>query len=250
MNPATKIRLQKVIADSGIASRRQAEEWISDGRVYVNGTLSQLGDRCDPTLDKIEVDGRALPRSPQPKVVLAMHKPRGYLCTNADPYAKRTVFELLPPELATTRLSCVGRLDMESEGLLILTNNGELQQQLTHPSFQVAKIYHVFLDKPLQLKDIPRLRKGIRWEDERLALDKVFPLRNRGSEDWSRLEVTLHHGKKRELRRLFYAFDYDVKRLVRVQIGAFKLKGLPKGAVKRLTAGEIANLFKTPHLSD
>lgn len=238
------VRIQKLIADSGMASRRQAEKWIEEGRVTINGNVAVLGDRCVPGDELLEVDGKKLPRKMPPKVVIAMNKPKNYLCTNSDPHDGRTVFELLTPELQRLRLFCVGRLDKESEGLLLLTNDGELQQQLAHPSFQVAKIYHVIIDRHLAESDIAKLRKGIRWEGEHLAIDKVFPARTRNGEDWSRLEVTLHHGKKREIRRLFYAFDYEVKKLKRVQIGAFRLKGIPRGKFKILSNHEIGLFFR------
>lgn len=246
MQQRNPIRVQKVIADCGLASRREAEIWISEGRITVNGAVAQLGDRCLPEQDRVEVDGRPLPRRQQPKVVMAMHKPKGYLCTNADPHANRTVFDLLTPEILKLKLSCVGRLDKESEGLLLLTNDGELQQQLTHPSFQVRKVYHVTIDQALRSSDLPKLLKGIRWEDEHLSVERVFPLKSRTGEDWTRLEVTLHHGKKREIRRLFFAFGYDVKRLCRVQIGGFRLKGIPRGAARSLTKTEIKSLFLDP----
>jgi 23S rRNA pseudouridine2605 synthase len=156
------------------------------------------------------------------------------------------VFDLLPPELVARRLFCVGRLDKESEGLLLLTNDGGLQQQLTHPSYNVAKKYLVEIDQPLRETDVPKLIRGIQWEGERLSLDKVFPAKGGGKGNWRVLEATLHHGKKREIRRLFYAFGYDVKRLRRVQIGNFRLAGIPRGAYRILGKGEIRALFQPP----
>jgi len=244
MREEKPVRVQKAIADRGLASRREAEKWIEEGRVTVNGVIVTLGDRCQPGRDLIEVDGRKLPRREPPKVVIAMNKPRGFVCTNDDPHAQRTVFDLLPPELRPQRLFCVGRLDKESEGLLLLTNDGSLQQQLAHPSYNVMKKYHVELDKPLKEADIRKLLRGIDWEGERLSIEKVRPLRSRAGENWKSLEVVLHHGKKREIRRLFYAFSYDVKRLKRVQIGQYKLKGIPRGHIQSLGRKEIQQLFE------
>jgi 23S rRNA pseudouridine2605 synthase len=245
MKKHSAIRVQKAIADQGLASRREAEKWISEGRVTVNGEQVSLGATCLPGTDKIMVDDRVLPRTRSPRLVLAMNKPKGFLCTNADPHAKRTVFDLLPPELADERLFCVGRLDKESEGLLLLTNDGKLQQKLTHPSYRIEKRYAVDLDKPLQEKDIPKLLRGITWEGDHLSLDRVFPRAGKGKENWQMVEVTLHHGRKREIRRLFYAFGYEVVRLKRFQIGQFTLKGLPLGAVRSLSPKDIKRLLQT-----
>lgn len=244
MQQDKSVRVQKVIADHGLASRRRAEEWIEEGRVTVNGVTISLGDKCLPGKDIVEVDGNPLPRHRPRKVVIAMHKPKGFVCTNEDPHAQRTVFDLLPPELREERLFCVGRLDKESEGLLLLTNDGELQQQLAHPSYQIVKKYHVEISRPLAKADLPKLIRGITWEGERLSIEKVHPLKSLRSESWKQLEVIMHHGKKREIRRLFYAFGYDVKSLKRVQIGQLQLKGIPRGHIRTLGKREIQQLYE------
>jgi len=246
MEEEKPVRIQKVIADRGLASRREAERWISEGRVRINGTPAVIGQTCFPSRDQIQVDDSPLPRREPPKMVLAMNKPKGFLCTNDDPHVSRTVFDLLTPEFAAYRLFCVGRLDKESEGLILLTNDGKLKQKLTHPSYNVAKKYSVELDKPLQEKALPKLIRGIQWEGERLSLDRVLPLKGRGKETGKLLEVTLHHGRKREIRRLFYAFGYDVRKLRREQIGRFQLKGLPRGTFRTLSTSEIRQLFQAP----
>ena len=238
------VRVQKAIADRGLASRREAERWIEEGRVTVNGDIVELGAKCLPESDTIEVDGRVITRRQPPKVVVAMNKPKGFLCTNDDPHAQKTVFELLPPELRKLRLFCVGRLDKDSEGLLLLTNDGSLQQQLAHPSYNVIKKYHVEINNALREEDIPKLLRGIKWEGEHLSVEKVIPRNTREGEAWKRLEVTLHHGKKREIRRLFYAFGYDVRKLRRVQIGQLRLKGIPRGHIRTLRKQEIKQLFE------
>ena len=238
------VRVQKLIADHGLASRRQAEQWIEEGRVTVNGETIGLGTKCIPATDLVVVDGNPLPRRQPRKIVIAMHKPTGFVCTNADPHASRTVFDLLPAELRTERLFCVGRLDKESEGLLLLTNDGNLQQQLAHPSYQVVKKYQVEINRPLAKNDLPKLIRGITWEGERLSVEKVYPLKSRAAESWKQLEVVMHHGKKREIRRLFYAIGYDVKRLKRVQIGQLRLKGIPRGHIRTLGEREIRQLFE------
>jgi 23S rRNA pseudouridine2605 synthase len=238
------VRIQKIIADRGLASRREAESWIEESRVTVNGEVATLGDKCLPGTDEIAIDGRPLARKTPPKLVIAMNKPKGFVCTNDDPHAPKTVFELLPPEIRTIRLFCVGRLDKESEGLLLLTNDGKLQQQLAHPSYNVRKKYHVEINKPLQDGDVRKLVRGITWEGERLSVQKVIPLKTRSGDNWKSLEVILNHGKKREIRRLFYAFGYDVKRLKRVQIGQFNVKGIPRGHIRTLGKREIQTLFE------
>ena len=245
MKEQKPIRIQKIIADRGLASRREAEQWIEEGRITVNGEIVTLGDKCLPEIDEISVDGRPVAKKSPPKVIIAMNKPKGYVCTNNDPHAQRTVFELLPAELRSLRLFCVGRLDKDSEGLLLITNDGGLQQQLAHPSYNVKKKYHVEINKPLREGDARKLIRGIKWEGEHLAVEKVLPLKSKVSENWKSLELVLSHGKKREIRRLFYAFGYDVKKLKRVQIGQFRLKGIPKGHILTLGKRDIQSLFES-----
>lgn len=249
MKQEKPVRVQKVIADRGYASRREAEAWIEESRVTVNGATISLGDKCRPFQDDIRVDGKRIRRTQQTKMVFAMNKPRGYLCTNKDPHGGKTVFDLLPPELRSVRLSCVGRLDKESEGLLLLTNDGELQNKLAHPSYRVRKIYHAQLNIPLKESDVPKLIRGITWEGQQLSVEKVFPIGDRVKEDWKNLELTMHHGKKREIRRLFYAFGYDVKRLRRVQIGNLRLRAIPRGQFKALEKKDIDLLFESSYSS-
>ena len=243
MRGQKEVRIQKAIADRGLASRREAELWIEEGRVTVNGEIASVGDKCDPERDQITVDGRPLSRRLPPSVVVAMNKPKGFVCTNSDPHAKKTVFDLLPAELKKLRLFCVGRLDQESEGLLLLTNDGQLRQRLAHPSYGVTKKYHIEIDQPLKEGEVRKLMRGITWEGERLSVDSVHPMPMRGGESWTRLEVVLSHGRKREIRRLFYAFGYEVKRLRRVQIGQLLVKGLPRGHIRTLGRAEIQLLF-------
>lgn len=246
MREEKPMRVQKVIADRGIASRRQAETMIAEGRVSVNGTVIGLGDKCLPGKDLIEVDGNPLSRRSPRKIVVAMNKPKGYVCTNADRHQQRTVFDLLPADLHKERLFCVGRLDKDSEGLLLLTNDGDLQQQLAHPSYGVVKKYQVEIDKPLQAADVAKLRRGITWEGERLCVEQVHPLKSRTTDNWKKLEIVMHHGKKREIRRLLYAFGYEVRKLKRVQIGQFRLKGIPAGHIQSLGKRQVQLLFDAP----
>ena len=172
-----------------------------------------------------------------------MNKPKGYLCTNSDPFADRTVFDLLPADLQRQRMFCAGRLDKDSEGLLVITNNGELAHRVSHPSTCITKRYRVVLNRDFDKSDIQKLLKGVDYEGDFLKAEKVIPVPTLGEGSARRLEVHLHHGKKREIRRLFEANRYYVKKLVRVQIGGIILKNIPKGGIKILGKKEIDLLF-------
>ncbi len=235
------VRLQKFLADQGIASRRKAEELIEEGRVTVNGAVAELGMKIVPGADRVELDEHVVVARKSETVVLAVHKPKGYLSSNADPHHDRTVFDLVPPRWQGERLFCAGRLDKESEGLIILTNDGALAQRLTHPSHRVTKRYTVHLIQPFQEKHVRNLLSGITWEGERLKVEKVIPLRKGG--EVKQLEVHMGHGKKREIRRLFHALGYDVVRLQRFQIGAFTLRKLGPGKCRVLDEKEVKQLF-------
>ncbi len=241
------LRLQKVIADAGVCSRRAADELIAAGKVTVNGEIAEPGRKVDPRRDRVLVSGKPLPPPPERPVTLAMNKPRGYLSSNRDPHHQKTVFQLLPPEFARVRLFCAGRLDKESEGLLILTTDGDLAHRLLHPSQAVTKRYRVRLQRPFLRKDLPRLTRGVTQEGELLRADKAYLLGpEKLPESSDRLEVHLHQGRKREIRRLFEGLGYRVKRLKRVQIGSFVLKGLAPGEARVLGPAEIRALLGNP----
>lgn len=235
-------RIQKLIANAGLCSRREAERIIEEGNVRVNGKIAQLGDKA--TLDDaIFVNNKPIMRKEERPITLIMNKPKGVLCTNSDPHAERTVFELLPPNLQRQRLFCAGRLDKDSEGLLVITNDGDLAHRLTHPSTQVVKRYRVVLHRDFNKADIPKLLAGTEYEGDLLKAEKVIPAPQMGEGHQRRLEVHLHHGKKREVRRLFEANRYFVKKLVRVQIGGIILKNIPRGGIKILGKKDIERLF-------
>jgi 23S rRNA pseudouridine2605 synthase len=235
-------RIQKLIANSGLCSRREAERWIEDGQVRVNGKIAQLGDKATPDA-AIFVKNKPIPRREERPVTLIMNKPKGVLCTNADPHAERTVFDLLPPDLQRQRLFCAGRLDKDSEGLLVITNDGDLAHRLTHPSTQIVKRYRVVLHRDFNKDDIPKLLNGVEYEGDFLKAEKVIPAPQVGEGHQRRLEVHLHHGKKREVRRLFEVNRYFVKKLVRVRIGGIVLKNIPRGGIKILGKKDIDRLF-------
>ncbi len=245
MSAQEPIRVQKYLADAGVCSRRAAEALITGGEVWVNGQLATLGQKVTPGIDRVTVSGKSIRASSQPKLTVAVHKPKGLVCSNDDPHNADTVFDLLPPELARLRFFCAGRLDKDSEGLVILTTDGELANRLMHPSNLVVKRYHVRLAEPFPHTKVPRLRKGVMIEGERLQVERAA-LVNPSHQMSCDLDVWMHHGKKREIRQLFMALGYEVKRLKRYQIGSFPLRGIPVRAVKQLSTREISALFKIP----
>jgi 23S rRNA pseudouridine2605 synthase len=240
------VRLHKFIADSGLCSRRAAEALIAGGEVYVNGTPATVGQKVVPGEDKVTVRGKPVRATAQPRLTLAVHKPRGLVCSNSDPHAEATIFDLLPREWSRLRLFCAGRLDKDSEGLVILTSDGDLANRLMHPSNVVVKRYHVTLEEPFPAGRLGQLLRGVVVEGERLKVERaqlVNPSRQGTSHD---LDVHMHHGKKREIRQLFLALGHPVRRLRRYQIGAMRLRGIPLRGVKQLSAAEISSLFALP----
>jgi 23S rRNA pseudouridine2605 synthase len=248
MQPAymEPVRIQKFIADSGLCSRRAAESLIVAGEVYVNGQKATLGQKVEPDTDKVSVNGKAVRAKAQPKLALVMHKPRGVVCSNSDPHADHTIFDLLPREWARLRLFCAGRLDKDSEGLVILTSDGDLAHKLMHPSNLVVKRYYVSLEQPFPAGRLRQLLRGVVIEGEHLKVERAN-LVNAGADGSStQLDVHMHHGKKREIRQLFTALGFEVRRLRRYQIGALRLKGIPLRGVKQLSSKEIESLFAVP----
>lgn len=245
------MRLQKYLAAAGLCSRREAEEWISDGKVKVNGKIATIGQSVTPGDDQVMVGRTIVPAPTQERVVLAMNKPRGYLCTNEDQFGGQTVFELIPPEFAKRRLFCVGRLDKDSDGLLLITDDGELANRIMHPSSGIVKRYRVRLNRPLDTTLIPKLLKGAKVPveavveggkpgEEFLQFTKVTV----NPEDAAEVDVHLSQGRKREIRRLFQLFGFFVKELHRYQIGGFVMRKMPRGDCRKLTKKELEMLFK------
>ncbi|HKY64674.1 MAG TPA: pseudouridine synthase [bacterium] len=217
-------RLQKILSRAGIASRRHAEAAILSGRVKVNGKIvRELGVKADPAADSIEVDGKAL-RQPESKHrYFAYYKPRGVVVSKSDPQGRKTVFDLLrlPPEV-----NAVGRLDKESEGLLLLTDDGEFLQRYTHPSFEIRKVYQVQVSRPLEPEERRRLLGGIELEEKRV---KALQLKRIPSKGGLWIEITLGEGVKREIRRMLEAVGIRVLRLIRVRHGEIVLGSLQPG---------------------
>lgn len=242
------VRIQKFIADSGLCSRRAAEILIAEGEVYVNGQPATIGQKIDPSSDKVTVRGKALRPQGQPKITLVMHKPRGVVCSNSDPHADKTIFDLLPREWARLRLFCAGRLDKDSEGLVILTSDGDLAHRLMHPSNLVVKRYYVSLEEPFPAGRLRQLLRGVHLEGEHLKVERAYLVNPRADKSSPELDVHMHHGKKREIRQLFTALGFEVRRLRRYQIGTLRLKGIPLRGVKQLSTKEIQSLFAVPRL--
>ncbi len=240
------VRIQKYLADAGVCSRRAAEALVAQGEVWVNGLAATLGQKVNPGVDKVTVQGKPIRAAAQPRVTLALHKPRGLVCSNEDPHHADTVFELVPREYSRLRFFCAGRLDLDSEGLLILTTDGDLAHRLMHPSNLVVKRYHVTLKQPFPASRLSQLVRGVMIEGERLQVERAALINATAGSTSCNLDVHLHHGKKREIRQLFTALGYDVKRLRRYQIGAFQLKGIPLRGGKLLSTKEIDSLFRNP----
>ncbi len=232
-------RVQKLIAAAGLASRRKAETWIADGRVTINGRVASLGDRADAERDRIEVEGRVL-RLEQPKVYLLLNKPTGYVTTARDPQGRKVVNDLLRD--VTVRVFPVGRLDLNTEGLLLLTNDGDLAARLTHPRHQVAKSYLVRVRGALSNEARRLLETGVNLEDGLTAPAKLSKVRTAGSHTW--LELTIHEGRNRQVRRMCEAVGLSVSRLKRIGLAFLQIDGLPLGHYRHLTVSEVRRLKK------
>jgi 23S rRNA pseudouridine2605 synthase len=240
------LRLQKFIADSGICSRRAAEALIFQGEVWVNGKVAKPGTKITPGVDRVTVSGKNVHSTAQPKITLAVNKPRGLVCSNDDPHNPETIFRLLPRQYNRFRFFCAGRLDKDSEGLVILTTDGDLANRLMHPSNEVVKRYHVSLKEPFPTTRLKRLVSGLTFEGERLKVERASIIASGPDGSGKELDVHMHHGKKREIRLLFSALGYTVQRLRRYQIGAVRLKGIPLQGAKQLASKEIEQLFVVP----
>lgn len=238
-NRPADVRLHKFLAECGVASRRKCEALLGAGRVTVNGQVADRpGVRVDPARDTVAVNGRPV-RRPRRRY-LALNKPPGYLCTSHDPEGRPTFHDLLPPPAPGERLFSVGRLDGDSEGLLLVTNDGDLAGRLIHPRHGIRKTYRVWVDRPLETIWLERFRRGIESEGERLAVVSIRRLRppNRGVV----YEVVLGEGRNRHIRRMFRAAHRTVRRLLRTRIGPLRLGDLRRGAWRELAASEVNRL--------
>jgi 23S rRNA pseudouridine2605 synthase len=233
------MRLAKHLAHAGVASRRAAEVIIAEGRVTVDGETVTDPARGVTGAEAIAVDGRPLGAAGPERVVYAVHKPAGVVSTARDPHARRTVVSLVPE--AGTRLYPVGRLDADTTGLILLTNDGELANQLTHPRYEVPKTYRARVaNAPVLEPALRALREGVELEDGPTAPARVRRLHA------DELELTIHEGRKRQVRRMCEAVGHPVRALERVAFGPLRLGGLEQGEHRRLTAAEVERLRKAP----
>ncbi len=230
------MRLNRYIANAGVCSRREADEFIETGLITVNGKIvTELGKRVSDS-DVVKFDGRVL--NPQKKVYVLLNKPKNFVTTTDDPHAERTVMELVK-NACTERIYPVGRLDRNTTGVLLFTNDGDLSKRLTHPSYNHKKIYHVSLDKPVLKDHLLEISNGIELEDGFIASDAISYV---AQGDKTEVGIEIHSGRNRIVRRIFEYFGYHVKRLDRVYFAGLTKKNLPRGKWRMLDKKEVAFL--------
>jgi len=246
--PEGEERLARFLAHAGIASRRHAEELIAAGRVQVNGVaITMQGARIDPRHDRVSVDGRAV-HVVTKHVYLLLHKPTGYVSTASDPQGRPTVLDLLPPDIRRLRVYPVGRLDIDTSGLLVLTNDGDFALHLTHPRYALEKRYEVLVRgyPPAHVLDV--LRRGVEFseDDGRIHTSAPAQVRLLGNiAGGTRLALTIHEGRKRQVRRMLASVGYPVQQLTRVAIGPLTLQDLPPGKWRYLADSEVTSLLSS-----
>jgi 23S rRNA pseudouridine2605 synthase len=236
-----KQRIQKFLSEQGICSRRSGEKAILERRVSVNGRLATIGQLVDPKQDVIAFDGEMVrPHAHKKLILIALHKPRGYVCTHFDPHcsAADTIYSLLPG-YAEVKLICCGRLDKDSEGLVLMTNDGDLAAKLLHPSSGIAKHYRVEISTPLQEPHRQAMLGGVESDGD--VLRAMFVKCEAGGR--RRLHIVLHEGRKRHIRRMLECFGYQVGRLIRFRIGHFNLDKIPVGRYLRLDENHLKKLL-------
>ena len=242
------VRLQKLLAQSGVASRRKCEELMLDGQVEVDGeVVTRLGTKVDPRTAVIRVGGRRLPPV-SPNVYLVLNKPRGVVSTMSDPQGRRTLGDLLTerPE----RLFHVGRLDTDTEGLILLTNDGDFAQQVAHPSYELEKTYVAEVDGVVDKATVRRLRAGVELDDGPVEVHscRVVSTSRSGKGDRAIVELVIHEGRNRIVRRLLDEVGHPVRRLTRTAIGPVVLRGLAPGELRELTGDELGTLLDAAKL--
>ena len=232
-------RLQKILSEYGIASRRKAEELIKEGRITVNGQIAHLGQKADPEKDYIKVDGKLLIK-PEPKVYYAFYKPRKVITSLIDPQGRPTIKDFIKG--IKFRVYPVGRLDFDSEGLLLITNDGELAYHVIHPSSEIEKTYLVKVDGIIEPETIEKLKKGIKIDGKLAIPVSVNLVRKLKANSW--IKITLHEGRKRQIRKMLERVGHSVIRLIRIAIDGVKLEELKPGQYRSLTKEEIESLHK------
>ncbi|NOT59706.1 MAG: rRNA pseudouridine synthase [Acidobacteria bacterium] len=235
-------RLQKLIAQAGIASRRAAEEMIKDGEVLVNGNVAVLGTKADPEKDHIKVRGKLINARLEKyeKVYLLLNKPTGYITSKADPEGRQLVTELVGKY--RDKVHPVGRLDVNSEGLLLLTNDGQFTQAVAHAAGKVAKVYHVKVKGQPSERQIRQIARGVELDGVKTARAEINPIELSETNAW--FEVTLYEGRNQQIRKMFKSIGHSVLKLKRVAIGFLKIERLATGEVRALTDAEVKRFFK------
>ena len=231
------MRINKFLADKGIASRRHADEIISSGRVKINGVTATLGASVEET-DEVTLDGQPIAQTEKKEEYYIMNKPKGVVCTVSDDRGRKTVMDLLPEGVG--RVFPVGRLDYATEGLLILTNDGDMAFRLTHPKTEIPKKYMAKIEGTLTEKDLNPIRSGIELDGVLTKKCKAHIVET--NKAYTKVHVTITEGKNRQVRRMFEAIGKNVELLKRVSIGQLKLSGLDRGQLRPLTVEEIAYL--------
>jgi 23S rRNA pseudouridine2605 synthase len=235
-------RLQRSLARAGFGSRRACEELIAAGRVEINGRVATLGDRLDPAADQVRVDGSKVNVNPELRT-FALHKPRGVTTTMRDPHAERDLGSFLPKGV---HVFPVGRLDRDTEGLLLLTNDGSLAHRLTHPRYGIEKEYLAEVDRPPSHRQLARLRRGVELDD---GTARAVDARSAGgAAGRGGVRLVMVEGRKREVRRMLDAVELPVRRLVRVRVGPIRLGKLRPGDVRELEPEDVRALFRATGL--
>lgn len=232
-----QLRLNKFLANAGIASRRKCDVFISEGKVKVNGiVVTKLGTKVDPENDRIEFDNRPV-NIFEKKIYILLNKPTGIVTTVKDELNRNTVLDLIP---VSERIYPVGRLDYDSSGVLLLTNDGKLSHRLTHPSYEIQKIYHVLLDRVIRAKDLYHFEHGIILDNKKTYPCKATQVRI--YDNCSLLRIDIHEGRNRQIRRMFEAIGYEVQELNRIAFANLDLHGLKPGEWRYLTKKELDEL--------
>ena len=230
-------RLQKILSEAGVTSRRQAEDLIREGRVTVNGRVARIGDKADPSHDHIKVDGRRL-ASPASRAYVMVNKPKNMVTTVHDPEGRPTVMDLLKSK--SPRLFPVGRLDYDAEGILLLTNDGELAYRLSHPSFRIPRTYWVKVKGKPTPEEVRELSRGVNLSDGLTAPCRTVPLKSTQENSW--LEMTLYEGRNRQVKRMWEKMGRPVLKLKRVRFAGLSLRNLKPGETRPLRPGEVEKL--------
>jgi 23S rRNA pseudouridine2605 synthase len=237
LSTSSLMRLNRFLAAAGIGSRRHCDELIAAGRVTINGRPCTDFSVQPTSRDHVKVDGKLI--HIEPSLTIALHKPAGFVSTKSDPHARDTIFDLLPTKFP--RLFNIGRLDAQSEGLLVLTNDGELTQRLTHPRHKIDKEYEVILDRRWDPALTPKMLRGIILDGQRAQIAQLRTI------SAARLRVVLRQGINRQSRRMFHEIGYEVKGLVRIRVGNLRLGGLPRGHWRALNKRELELLWPRQH---